>query len=253
MAEVVTDAAGVLRHWGDEFMERDRGLHPLALTPEYKTSVLRSPRIPLWSLQNSLSEVTGPRFGPDELGPLDHDLILNYARGGEPIGERTVVHGHVRDENGRAVPGALVEVWQANAGGRYRHQNDSYLAPIDPNFGGCGRMLTDAEGYYVFRTVKPGAYPFRNRVNSWRPAHIHFSLSGMGFAQRLITQMYFEGDPLIAHDQILGTLPDRDAVGRLVARLDLGAAVPLDSLAYRFDIVLRGRRQTVFENKLQGS
>ncbi len=126
--------------------------------------------------------------------------ILNYAQTGEPIGERTIVHGRVRDENGRGIPGALVEVWQANAGGRYRHRNDTYLAPIDPNFGGCGRMLTGRTGGYAFRTVKPGAYPFRNHVNSWRPAHIHFSLSGSGFAQRLITQMYFEGDPLIPHD-----------------------------------------------------
>lgn len=235
-----------------EFIQRDRDLHPPAFTPDYKSSVLRSPRIPLWSLQNSLSEVTGPQFTPDELGPLDNDLILNYAHGGEPIGERTIVHGCVLDENGHAVPGTLVEVWQANAGGRYRHRNDTYLAPIDPNFGGCGRMLTDTEGRYAFRTVKPGAYPFRNRVNSWRPAHIHFSLFGTGFAQRLITQMYFEGDPLIPHDQIIGTIPDKSAVDLLVAKLDLNSAVPLDSLAYRFDIVLRGRRQTWFENKVQG-
>lgn len=236
-----------------EFIQRDRTVHPPALTPFYKTSVLRSPRIPLWSLQNSLSEVTGPVFRPDELGPLDNDLILNYAQSGEPVGERTIVHGRVLDEQGRGVPGALVEVWQANAGGRYRHRNDTYLAPIDPNFGGCGRMLTDADGTYAFRTVKPGAYPFRNHVNSWRPAHIHFSISGHGFAQRLITQMYFEGDPLIPHDQIIATIPDRAAVSRLIAALDLNAGVPLDSLAYRFDIVLRGTRQTWFENKLQGS
>jgi protocatechuate 3,4-dioxygenase, beta subunit len=238
---------------GGEFFQRDRSQHPPAFTPGYKSSVLRSPRLQLWSLQSSLSEVTGPVFRPDELGPLDNDLILNYAKEGEPIGERTIVHGHVRDENGRGLPHTLVEVWQANAGGRYRHVNDRYLAPIDPNFGGCGRTLTDAEGYYAFRTVKPGAYPFRNHVNSWRPAHIHFSLFGSGFAQRLITQMYFEGDPLIRHDSIAGTLSDPDAIQRLVALLDMNAAVPLDSLAYRFDIALRGRRQTLFENKLQGS
>ncbi len=238
---------------GGEFFQRDRSQHPPAFTPGYKSSVLRSPRLQLWSLQSSLSEVAGPVFRPDELGPLDNDLILNYAKEGEPIGERTIVHGHVRDENGRGVPHTLVEVWQANAGGRYRHVNDRYLAPIDPNFGGCGRTLTDAEGYYAFRTVKPGAYPFRNHVNSWRPAHIHFSLFGSGFAQRLITQMYFEGDPLIRHDSIAGTLSNPDAIQRLVALLDMNAAVPLDSLAYRFDIALRGRRQTLFENKLQGS
>ena len=141
-----------------EFFQRDRSQHPPALTPSYKTSVLSSPRIPLWSLQNSLSEVTGPTFRQEEIGPIDHDLILNYAKGGQPIGERIIVHGHVRDENGRGVPDTLVECWQANAGGRYRHVNDRYLAPIDPNFGGCGRTLTNAEGYYAFRTVKPGAY-----------------------------------------------------------------------------------------------
>jgi protocatechuate 3,4-dioxygenase, beta subunit len=163
------------------------------------------------------------------------------------------VHGRVLDGNGRGVPNTLVEVWQANAGGRYRHRNDTYLAPIDPNFGGCGRMMTDHDGYYAFRTVKPGAYPFRNHVNSWRPAHIHFSVFGSGFAQRLITQMYFEGDPLIPMDSILGTIPDPAARQRLVAPLDLNAAIPIDSLAYRFDIVLRGTRSTVFENKLQGN
>ena len=236
-----------------EFMMRNRAIHPPAYTPTYKTSVARSPRMPLVSLQNSLSEVTGPVFGHGDIGELDNDLILNYAKTGEPIGERTIVHGRVVDENGRGVGGTLVEFWQANAGGRYRHKNDTYLAPIDPNFGGCGRTVTDADGYYVFRTVKPGAYPFRNYVNSWRPAHIHFSLFGSGFAQRLITQMYFEGDPLIPHDQILGTVPDLAARDRLIARLDMNAGVPLDSLAYRFDIVLRGQRSTLFENKLQGN
>ena len=236
-----------------EFFQRDRTIQPPAYTPVYKTSVLRSPRLALWSLQNSLSEVTGPVFGREELGPLDHDLSLNYAKTGEPIGERTIVHGRVLDESGRGIPNTLVEVWQANAGGRYRHRNDTYLAPIDPNFGGCGRMITDESGGYAFRTVKPGAYPFRNHVNSWRPAHIHFSVFGSGFAQRLITQMYFEGDPLIPGDSILSTIPDEAARQRLVALLDLNAAVPLDSLAYRFDIVLRGTRQTLFENRLHGA
>ncbi len=238
---------------GYEFFQRDRSVHPPAHTPDYKTTVLRSPRLALLSLQGSLSEVTGPVFGAERLGPLDHDLILNYAQSGEPIGERTIVHGRVLDETGRGVPGALVEIWQANAGGRYRHRNDTYLAPIDPNFGGCGRVIAGADGSYCFRTVKPGAYPFRNFANSWRPAHIHFSLSGQGWAQRLITQMYFEGDPLIPHDALLNTVPDAAARQRLVATLDLDASIPLDSLAYRFDIVLRGSRQTLFENKPEGS
>jgi protocatechuate 3,4-dioxygenase beta subunit len=236
-----------------EFVQRDWSAHPPALTPTYKTSALRSPRIPPLSLENSLSDVTGPVFRPEDLGPIDHDLILNYAKTGDPIGERIIVHGHVLDGNGRGIPNTLVEVWQANAGGRYRHVNDRYLAPIDPNFGGCGRTLTDDGGYYFFRTVKPGAYPFRNYINSWRPAHIHVSVFGSGFAQRLITQLYFEGDPLLRQDVIGGTVPNADALQRLVATLDLDAAVPLDCLAYRFDIVLRGRRQTLFENKLQGN
>ena len=235
-----------------EFFARDWSQQPPVLTPGYKSTVSRSPRLALLSLQGSLSEVTGPVFGAGELGELDGDLILNYAQGGEPIGERTIVHGRVQDENGRGVAGALVEVWQANAGGRYRHVSDTYLAPIDPNFGGCGRMLTDETGYYCFRTVKPGAYPFRNFGNSWRPAHIHFSLMGAGWAQRLITQMYFEGDPLIPHDAILNTIPDAAARRRLVAQLDLGSSAPLDALAYRFDIVLRGSRQVLFENRREG-
>jgi protocatechuate 3,4-dioxygenase, beta subunit len=236
-----------------EFFQRDRGIHPPALTPGYKSSILRSPRLPLFSLQNSLSEVTGPVFGHAELGPLDNDLLRNYAKTGEPVGERIILHGHLRDENGRPVPGVLIEIWQANAGGRYRHRNDTYIAPIDPNFGGCGRTITDADGYWYFRTVKPGPYPFRNLVNDWRPAHIHFSLFGSGFAQRLVTQMYFEGDPLIRHDPIIHTTPDEDAIQRLIARVDMNATIPLDTLAYRWDIVLRGRRSTLFENKLQGN
>ncbi len=236
-----------------EFFQRDRTLHPPALTPGYKTSVTRSPRYALLSLQNSLSEITGPVFGHSDLGPLDNDLIRNYAQDGEPVGERIVVHGRVLDESGRGVPNTLVEFWQANAGGRYRHKKDTYLAPIDPNFGGCGRALTDADGFYHFRTVKPGAYPWRNWVNNWRPAHIHFSVFGTGFAQRLITQMYFEGDPLIPHCPILKSIPDADALDRLIAPLDLKASIPLDSIAYKFDIVLRGRRSTLFENRLEGN
>ena len=187
-----------------EFYQRDRTWHPPALTPDYKTSVARSPRYALISLQNSKSEVTGPVFGHNDIDPMDRDLIHNYAKAGEAaIGERIIVHGRVLDENGRPVPNTLVEVWQANAGGRYRHKKDTYLGALDPNFGGCGRCLSADDGAYYFRTIKPGPYPWRNYVNSWRPAHIHFSVFGTGFAQRLITQMYFEGDPLNALDRIL--------------------------------------------------
>jgi protocatechuate 3,4-dioxygenase, beta subunit len=235
------------------FFARDRRLHPPALTPLYKTTVARAPRQPLLSLESSVSEETGPRFGHADLGPLDDDLTRNFAHGGEPIGERIVVHGRVLDENGRGVSRTLIEVWQANAGGRYRHRNDTFRAPIDPNFGGCGRCLTDDDGRYAFRTIKPGAYPWPNGIDAWRPAHIHFSVFGHAFAQRLVTQMYFEGDPLIRHDAIVATIPDPDARARLVAPLDLKMAKPMDALDYRFDIVLRGRRATVFENRTEGT
>ncbi len=237
-----------------EFYQRDRDRHPPAYAPGYKTSVARSPRYALISLQNSVSEVTGPVFGHDDIDAGDNDLLTNYAQpGASPIGERIILHGRVLDEDARPVPETLVEIWQANAGGRYRHKKDGYLAPIDPNFGGCGRTLTDGNGYYHFRTVKPGAYPWRNRINDWRPAHVHVSVFGTGFAQRLITQCYFEGDPLIPLCPIVRTIPDPEAISQLTARLDLNATIPLDSIAYRFDIVLRGRRSTLFENRLEGN
>jgi len=192
-------------------------------------------------------------FGHNDIDPIDKDLLKNFAQPGQsPIGERIILHGRVLDENAKPVPETLVEIWQANAGGRYRHKKDTYLAPIDPNFGGCGRTLTDKDGYYYFRTVKPGAYPWRNYINSWRPAHIHLSVFGTAFAQRLITQLYFEGDPLIEKCHVVNTLPDPDAIDKLIARLDMNASVPLDAIAYHFDIVLRGRRASLFENRLQG-
>lgn len=237
-----------------EFYQRDRSIQPPAYTPGYKTSVARSPRYSMISLQNSVSEITGPRFGHNDIDAGDNDLLTNYAKEGEsPIGERIILHGRVLDENARPVPNTLVEIWQANAGGRYRHKKDTYLAPIDPNFGGCGRTLTDENGYFFFRTVKPGAYPWRNMVNNWRPAHIHVSVFGSGFVQRLITQCYFEGDPLIPICPIVQTIPDSDAIEQLTAKLDLNATIPLDSIAYKFDIVLRGRRSTLFENRLEGN
>ena len=237
----------------DEYLMRDPDSHPPACAPGYKTSVLRSPRNALISLSQTLSEVTAPAFSASEFGPLDGDLIRNYAKSGLPVGERTIVHGYVRDQFGRSVRNALVEVWQANASGRYRHKKDQYLGALDPNFGGCGRVLTDADGHYVLRTIKPGPYPWRNRVNDWRPAHIHFAISGSGWAQRLVTQMDFEGDPLSATCPIIRTIADEAQVRGLVVQLDMGASVPLDSRAFRFDIVLRGQRATWFENTLQAN
>lgn len=236
------------------FFQRDMSIHPPAYAPGYKTSVLRSPRFAKLSLNNTLSEITGPVFGHDILGDLDDDMILNFAAKGESaIGQRIIVHGRVLDERGKGVGGALVEAWQANAGGRYRHKNEGYMAPLDPNFGGCGRCITDEDGTYKFRTIKPGAYPWPNNPNDWRPAHIHFSLFGHGFAQRLITQMYFEGDPLIPLCPIVNTVADKDAIDRLIAPLDMENTIPMDARAYKFDMVLRGRRSTMFENRMEGN
>jgi len=236
------------------FFPRDRDWHPPALALGYKTTVLRSPQKALLSMDGTLSEITGPVFSQSMLGELDNDLIHNFAKPGESaIGERIIVHGRVVDERGHAVPGVLLEFWQANAGGRYRHKKEGYVAPLDPNFGGCGRTITDEDGYYRFRTVKPGPYPWPNGVNDWRPAHIHFSVFGHGFAQRLITQMYFEGDPLIWKCPIVNTIADKRAVEQLIAPLDMANTIPMDARAYKFDIVLRGRRSTYFENRREGN
>lgn len=221
--------------------------HPPALTPGYKSSLLRAPLAPPVPLPVSLAALPAPRFEAGELGPLDHDLRRNFSRDGEPIGERILVHGYVRDTAGQPLAGALVEIWQANAAGRYRHGNDRTRAPLDPHFGGCGRTLTRADGYYAFHTIRPGAYPFPNHTPDWRPSHIHFSLLGDWWAQRLVTQMYFEGDPLLASCPIVRTLPHEDAVRSLIARLDRSAFVDFDARAYRFDLVLRGPHATWFE------
>lgn len=235
------------------YRPRNREIHPPAYFPDYKTSVARSPRLPLVALQQSLSEITGPVFGQGMIDPLDNDLLLNGRRDQDPIGERIILIGRVLDEDERPVPGTLIELWQANAGGRYRHVNDGYVAALDPNFIGVGRTLSDEDGWYRFRSIKPGPYPWRNRLNDWRPAHIHLSIFGPAFCTRLVTQLYFEGDPLLRHCPIFRSVPDEAGRDRLVAWLDLGETIPLDTIAWRFDIVLRGRRQTPFENKLQGS
>jgi protocatechuate 3,4-dioxygenase, beta subunit len=230
-----------------EYRRRDRSWHPAAYTPAYRSTTFRAPRRALLSLPQSIGELSGPVFGHGALDPLDSDLIRNYATTGDAIGERIIVHGTVMDENGRPVPGALIEIWQANAGGKYRHVNDKYMAALDPNFGGCGRVVSDAEGRYSFRTIRPGPYPFPNDGCAWRPAHIHLSIFGHAFVQRLVTQFYFEGDPLIARCAIVNTIKDQAAIASLVAKLDMQNMQAFDCLAYRFDIVLRGRNATHFK------
>lgn len=232
---------------------RNRSIHPVLCDEQYKTSLTRSPRLPLLSFESTMSEETGPVFGHDTIGALDNNLICNFTQGAElAIGERIRIHGRVLDERDRPVPHTLVEIWQANAGGRYRHIKDGYFAPLDPNFGGCGRTLTDGQGHYEFMSIRPGAYPWPNRGNDWRPMHIHFSVFGQSFGQRLITQAYFEGDPLIDHCPIAATVKSRRQLDRLVASLDMQNSRSMDYLAYKFDIVLRGHRQSRFENKLEG-
>jgi protocatechuate 3,4-dioxygenase beta subunit len=224
---------------------RPTGLHPPLLTPAYGSTVLRAPSQPLVLLPHLLTEVTGPLLGNDRVRPGDSDLTL--ADGGEALGQRILVYGRVLDSDGRPIPDSLVEVWQANAAGRYRHSNDTWPAPIDPNFTGAGRVLTDSDGYYRFTTIKPGIYPWGNSPNAWRPAHIHFSLFGRAFTQRLVTQMYFPGDPMFFQDPIFNSVPDEKARQRLVSRFDLEATQPEWALAYAFDIVLRGPDGTPME------
>jgi protocatechuate 3,4-dioxygenase beta subunit len=215
--------------------------------PDYRSSALRHPKRPLQPLVPTLTELTGPVLGHERVGELDHDLTRRHA--GAPLGERIIVHGRVVEEDGRPVPETLIELWQANAAGRYRHAIDRHDAPLDPNFTGVGRTLTDREGRFRFVTIKPGAYPWGNHPNAWRPAHIHFSLFGRAFTQRLVTQMYFPGDPLFGQDPIFNSVRDERARQRMVAAFDLDATQPEWALAYRFDIVLRGSGATPFEDE----
>jgi protocatechuate 3,4-dioxygenase beta subunit len=217
--------------------------------PGYKSTALRAPLHTPVDLPHRLTEITGPLLGGERVTAADADLTRQHD--GEPQGQRIIVYGRVLDSDGRAVPNALVEIWQANAGGRYRHVVDNWPAPLDPNFTGLGRALTDSEGRYEFTTIKPGAYPWGNHHNAWRPAHIHFSLFGRAFTQRLVTQMYFPDDPLFGQDPIFNATP-ADARGRMISRFDLERTVPAWALAFQFDIVLRGRAQTVFETEDDG-
>lgn len=221
------------------------GTQPDYRCDAYMSTHKRSPSKPLILLPQTLSEVTGPVFGHDIVQPTDSDLTKQHP--GEPLGERIVVSGRVMDEDGRPVRHALLEIWQANAAGRYTHRNDLHDAPLDPNFGGGGRAMTDNEGRYRFITIKPGAYPWRNHHNAWRPAHIHFSLFGDAFATRLVTQMYFPGDPLLPFDPIFNATADEQSRNRLVSSFDWEHTLPEVALGYRFDIVLRGRDATPME------
>jgi len=221
--------------------------HPLPLSPEYKSSIKRAPNKPLIPMRHTLSELTGPVYGHETVREGDNDLTTQHK--GEPLGERIIVHGHVRDEDGRGVPDTLVEIWQANSCGRYIHVRDQHPAPLDPNFTGAGRAQSDASGYYKFTTIKPGAYPWGNHHNAWRPAHIHFSVFGHAFISRLVTQMYFPGDPLFAFDPIFNSAPDEKARALMVSSFDLENTQPEWALCYRFNIVLRGRNATPMETR----
>lgn len=222
------------------------GTQPNYLYPPYQSSIKRAPSKPLVFLPHTLSEITGPIYGRDKVSPTDSDLTKQHA--GEPIGERIILSGRVLDENGRPVPHTLVEIWQANSTGRYKHDVDQHNAPLDPNFTGAGRTITDGEGRYQFVTIKPGAYPWRNHYNAWRARHIHFSLFGPSFLTRLVTQMYFEGDPLLPLDPLFTSVADTAARARMISSFELETTIPEFALGYRFDIVLRGRNATPMES-----
>jgi protocatechuate 3,4-dioxygenase beta subunit len=221
------------------------GTHPPNDSPGYRSTARRHPKEPLIVIPHTLSELTGPVNPYGRIEANDSDLTRQHA--GEPLGERIIVQGRVLDEDGRPIPQTLVEVWQANAAGRYAHRVDLHPAPLDPNFSGAGRTITDDEGRYRFVTIRPGAYPWRNHNNAWRPAHIHFSLFGTSFLSRLITQMYFPGDPLMPADPVLSSIPDPNARQRLVANFDWDVTEPEWALGFTFDIVLRGSHATPME------
>jgi protocatechuate 3,4-dioxygenase beta subunit len=223
------------------------GDQPSLLYPAYASTTRRAPTQSPILIPHTLSELTGPLYGGNPIAATDNDLTRQHL--GEPLGERIVVAGRVMDEDGRPLPNTLVELWQANAAGRYLHADDNHPAPLDPNFTGAGRTTSDHEGNYRFVTIKPGAYPWRNHSNAWRPAHIHFSLFGPCFITRLVTQMYFPNDPLLPFDPISQSIPNERARQRLVSRFDLSLTAAEWALGYRFDFVLRGREATPFEER----
>ena len=225
-----------------EYPRTQPGTQPEYLYEGYRSSIRRAPSQPLIQVPHTLSELTGPLYGHNPIGESDNDLTRHFAD--PPLGERIIVAGRVVDEDGRGVPNALVEVWQANSSGLYRHSRDSHPAPLDPNFLGAGRAITDDAGDYRFVSIKPGSYPWRNHPNAWRPAHIHFSLFGAGLLSRLVTQMYFPGDPLFPFDPIFNSVTDEKARARMVSSFDLENTVPDWALCFRWNIVLRGREAT---------
>ncbi len=226
---------------------RDWDSQPPYIHEDYKSTVLRGPTKPLLPIPESLSELTGPVYGHEAVGELDADLTKNARINGEPLGERIIVAGRVVDEDDRPLPNTLVEIWQCNAAGRYIHEADQHDAPLDPNFLGAGRCVTDENGRYEFRSIKPGAYPWTNHHNAWRPNHIHLSLFGNSFVSRLVTQMYFPGDPLFPFDPIFNGVPE-GARERMVSQFDIELTEPEFALGYNFDIVLRGPRATPMED-----
>jgi protocatechuate 3,4-dioxygenase, beta subunit len=228
----------------DMYRREDEKAQPPSLYPDYKSTTLRSPSQPLIPIPQTITEVTGPGSWENLMGGALADLTTQ--KKAPPIGQRIIVLGRVLDENHRAVPNTVMEIWQANAAGRYIHNADNWDAPIDPNFTGAGRVVTDAEGRYSFVTVRPGAYPWGNHHNAWRPAHIHLSLLGPAFATRLVTQMYFPDDPLIEIDPIANAVP-MPYRQRMVARFDIETTKPAWALGYLFDVVLRGRDATPME------
>ena len=219
--------------------------------PPYRSSILRHPTKSLHHADPETIELYSPAFGHMDVHALESDLTIQH--NGEPLGERIIVSGRVLDGHGRPVAGQLVEIWQANSSGRYIHKRDQHPAPLDPNFTGVGRCITGADGSYSFTTIKPGAYPWKNHLNAWRPAHIHFSLFGQEFTQRIVTQMYFPGDPLFALDPIYQSIVDQDARDRLVATYNHDQTKPEWALAYNWDIVLTGSKRTWTENEALGA
>ena len=224
------------------------GSQPPLLYPPYKSTILRAPAKPLIRLPETFSDLTAPVYGYFPVSEADADLTRQHA--GEPQGERIIVAGRVIDEDGRPIPHALLELWQANAAGRYVHQRDEHPAPLDPNFTGAGRTITDADGRYSFTTIKPGPYPWRNHHNAWRPAHLHFSLFGSCFQTRLVTQMYFPDDVFFPYDPIFQSIPDERARQRLISRFDFDLTRPEWAVGFRFDIVVRGPNSTPFEGRV---